>query len=160
MVAPFTVHLPDEAATRALGAELATVLVPGLSIHLSGELGSGKTTLVRGLVHGLGFTGRVRSPTYTLVEPYSSSRLTLYHFDLFRFRDPREWDEAGFRECFGGPAVCVVEWPERALDLLPPADLRITLTAPATGGRDAEISAGTEAGRRCLTALEALRSRG
>lgn len=160
MVASLTVHLPDEAATRALGAELAAVVIPGLSIHLSGELGSGKTTLARGLVQGLGFPGRVKSPTYTLVEPYSGSRLTLYHFDLFRFRDPKEWDEAGFRDCFNERSVCVVEWPERALDLLPPADLRIALTAPAAGERDATITAGTEAGRRCLTALEALRSRG
>lgn len=160
MVASFTVHLPDEAATRAFGAELAAVVTPGLSIHLSGELGSGKTTLARGLVQGLGFPGRVKSPTYTLVEPYSSSRLTLYHFDLFRFRDPKEWDEAGFRDCFNERSVCVVEWPERALDLLPAPDLRIALTAPAGGGRDATLTAGTDAGRRCLTALEALRSRG
>lgn len=160
MVACLTVHLPDETATRALGADLAAVVAPGLSIHLSGELGSGKTSLARGLVQGLGFPGRVKSPTYTLVEPYSSSRLTLYHFDLFRFRNPKEWDEAGFRDCFNERSVCVVEWPERAVGLLPPADLRIALTVPGGGGRDATITAGSEAGRRCLTALEALRSRG
>jgi tRNA threonylcarbamoyladenosine biosynthesis protein TsaE len=153
MVAPLDVHLPDEAATRALGAKLAAVIGPGLSIHLSGDLGSGKTTLARGLIQALGFAGKVKSPSYALVEPYTDSRLTLYHFDFFRFRDPEEWADAGFRECFNERSICVVEWPERVADHLPPADLRIRLAAPPGGGRDARIDAATDAGRRCLTAL-------
>jgi tRNA threonylcarbamoyladenosine biosynthesis protein TsaE len=153
MVAPVQVHLPDERATRDLGAQVATVLRPGMSVHLSGDLGSGKTTLARGLIHALGFAGRVKSPTYTLVEPYEDSRLSLYHFDLFRFHDPEEWRDAGFRECFNERSICLVEWPERAAGLLPPADLRVVLSAPAGGGRDAALHADTERGRKCLTAL-------
>jgi tRNA threonylcarbamoyladenosine biosynthesis protein TsaE len=153
MVAPLHVHLADEAATRALGARLAACLQPGMSVHLSGDLGTGKTTLARGLVQALGFAGKVKSPSYTLVEPYEDSRLSLYHFDLFRFRDPEEWRDAGFSECFNERSICLVEWPERAARLLPPADLRVRLVAPPTGGRDATIDANTAPGVRCLKAL-------
>jgi tRNA threonylcarbamoyladenosine biosynthesis protein TsaE len=156
MVAPLHVHLPDEAATRALGARLAGVLEPGMSVHLCGDLGSGKTTLARGFIQACGFAGRVKSPSYTLVEPYEDSRLSLYHFDLFRFNDPQEWQDAGFRECFNERSVCLVEWPERAAGLLPPADVRVRLVAPSRGGRDALLDAETERGRRCLTALAPL----
>jgi tRNA threonylcarbamoyladenosine biosynthesis protein TsaE len=153
MVAPLHVHLPDEAATRALGARLAAVLVPGMSVHLCGDLGSGKTTLARGLIRAAGFPGRVKSPTYTLVEPYEDSRLSLYHFDLFRFHDPGEWREAGFGECFNERSICLVEWPERAAALLPPPDIRVRLLIPPGGGRDATIDAETARGRACLSAL-------
>jgi tRNA threonylcarbamoyladenosine biosynthesis protein TsaE len=153
MVAPLQVHLPDERATRALGAQLAAVVGPGMSVHLSGDLGSGKTTLARGLIQALGLAIRVKSPSYTLVEPYEDSRLCLYHFDLFRFHDPTEWQDAGFRECFNARSICLVEWPERAAALLPPADLRVGLSAPAGGGRDAAIQANTERGCKCLSAL-------
>jgi tRNA threonylcarbamoyladenosine biosynthesis protein TsaE len=156
MVAPLHVHLPDEAATRALGARLAAVLRPGMSMHLCGDLGSGKTTLARGFIQALGFAGRVKSPSYTLVEPYEDSRLFLYHFDLFRFHDPEEWHDAGFRECFNERSICLVEWPERAAGLLPPADVRVRLVAPPRGGRDATLDAETDRGRRCLTALAPL----
>jgi tRNA threonylcarbamoyladenosine biosynthesis protein TsaE len=153
MLAPLHLHLADEAATRALGERIAAVLPPGTSVHLSGGLGAGKTTLARGLVRALGFPGKVKSPSYALVEPYVDSRLTLYHFDFFRFKDPREWDEAGFRECFDGRAICLVEWPEKAAGLLPPADLRVHLEIPSRGGRDATIAADSEAGRACLNEL-------
>jgi tRNA threonylcarbamoyladenosine biosynthesis protein TsaE len=153
MVAPRHVHLPDEAATRALGAQLAWTLAPGMSIHLSGDLGSGKTTLARGLIQALGLAGRVKSPSYTLVEPYEDSRLSLYHFDLFRFNDAAEWVDAGFRECFNERSICLVEWPERAAGLLPPPDVRIRLVAPPGSGRDATLDAQTERGRACLSAL-------
>jgi len=156
MVAPLHVHLPDEAATRALGARLAGVLEPGMSVHLCGDLGSGKTTLARGLIQARGFAGRVKSPSYTLVEPYEDSRLCLYHFDLFRFNDPEEWHDAGFRECFNERSICLVEWPERAAGLLPPADVRVRLVAPSRGGRDALLDAETARGRRCLNALAPL----
>ena len=153
MLAPLHVHLPDERATRRLGERLAALLQPGVSIELSGDLGSGKTTLARGVIGQLGFAGKVKSPTYTLVEPYIDSRLTLYHFDLFRFREPGEWRDAGFRECFNEQSICLVEWPEKAAGLLPPADLRIRLATPPAGGRDATLEAETETGRACLTAL-------
>ncbi|OGA33651.1 MAG: tRNA (adenosine(37)-N6)-threonylcarbamoyltransferase complex ATPase subunit type 1 TsaE [Betaproteobacteria bacterium RIFCSPLOWO2_12_FULL_64_23] len=145
-------HLADEAATRALGARLARVIMPGLLLYLHGDLGSGKTTFARGLLRGLGYTGRVKSPTYTLVELYTVSRLNLYHFDFYRFRNPKEWRDAGFNEYFNGASVCLVEWPEKAGGLLPVADLDIALGF-AGNGRDLSIRAGSESGNACLNRL-------
>jgi tRNA threonylcarbamoyladenosine biosynthesis protein TsaE len=153
MLAPLHVTLPDAAATRTLGARIAAALQPGASVHLSGELGSGKTTLAQGLVRALGFPGPVKSPSYAVVEPYIDSRLTLYHFDFFRFKDPKEWTDAGLRECFNERAICVVEWPEKAAGLLPPADLRVRLEIPTDSGRDATLTADSERGRAFLNEL-------
>jgi tRNA threonylcarbamoyladenosine biosynthesis protein TsaE len=147
------VHLPDERATLALGAALAATLEPGLTIHLGGDLGAGKTTLVRGVLRALGHEGPVRSPTYALVEVYEVSRLHLHHFDFYRFHDPREWIDAGFRESFNGRTVSLIEWPQRAAGLLPPADLEIALELPATG-RDAVLTSKSLRGQKCLAALE------
>lgn len=145
-------QLDDEAATLELGALLARTLRAGLKVYLSGELGTGKTTLVRGVLHALGYRGRVRSPTFTLVEHYSVSRLDLYHFDFYRFEDPREWIDAGFREAFGSAAVCLVEWPEKAAAALPPADLVVYLEH-ADRGRRVQLAANTDEGRQCLKQL-------
>ncbi len=153
MLAPLHVHLPDEQATRHLGERLGALLEPGMSVHLSGDLGSGKTTLARGVLRGRGFAGKVKSPSYALVEPYMDSRLSFYHFDFFRFREPGEWRDAGFRECFNEQSICLVEWPEKADGLLPPPDVRIRLSTPPPGGRDATLESATEAGRTCLTEL-------
>lgn len=142
-------HLADEVATLALGAEIAAVLHPGLVIFLRGNLGAGKTTLARGILRGLGYQGKVKSPTYNLVELYKISRLYFYHFDFYRFNDPIEWEDAGFREYFNAESICLVEWPEKARGLLPKADLEILLGIIETG-RNVEIQAGTEAGRQCL----------
>jgi tRNA threonylcarbamoyladenosine biosynthesis protein TsaE len=147
-----TLTLPDEAATLALGAYLAPVLAGGMTIWLQGDLGAGKTTLVRGLLRGMGYQGKVKSPTYTLVESYVISGLYLYHFDLYRFADPEEWDAAGFRDYFNLQSVCLVEWPDKAGALLPPPDIKINL-APSGAGRCAALCAGTEAGHRCLRHL-------
>jgi tRNA threonylcarbamoyladenosine biosynthesis protein TsaE len=150
-------HLCDEAATAHLGATLAATIEPGLRIYLRGDLGAGKTTLVRGLLRALGFQGRVKSPSYALVELYVVSRLNLYHFDFFRFRDPKEWSDAGFREYFSRDAVCLVEWPEKAGNDLPPPTLDIFLSATASG-RDALLTAHAEAGEKCLKAASELKS--
>ncbi len=144
--------LATEDDTLALGRSLAPLLEPGMVIHLRGDLGAGKTTLARGLLRGLGYEGRVKSPTFTLLEPYKFSRLNLYHFDFYRFLDPEELDDAGFREYFNPQSACLIEWPEKAPDL-PPADLDITLD-PAPEGRAVTLTAQTEIGRRCLDSLK------
>jgi tRNA threonylcarbamoyladenosine biosynthesis protein TsaE len=144
--------LPDETATLALGNRLAQVIEPGLHVALSGDLGSGKTTLSRGILRGLGYQGKVKSPTYTLVELYNLSKLDLYHFDFYRFNDPQEWLDAGFRDYFDPGTVCLVEWPERAGDLLPVPDLRVSLSVEGEGRR-VRIAAQTELGKRCLERL-------
>lgn len=147
-----TLTLPDEAATLALGGRLAQALQPGLVIWLHGDLGAGKTTLVRGVLHGLGYSGKVKSPTYTLVEPYVISGLNLYHFDLYRFNDPEEWDALGFREYFCHATVCFVEWPEKAAELMPEPDIQVFLTLQSTG-RCARIEANSLQGEACLERL-------
>ncbi len=147
-------RLPDEAATLALGARLAEALQPGLYIELVGDLGAGKTTLVRGQLRALGYQGRVKSPTFTLVEHYQVLRFNLYHFDLYRFEDPEEWLDAGFREHFNGDSVCLVEWPQKAAGCLPLADVTLRLDIVDQGaGRQATLSPHTPNGKKCLTML-------
>jgi len=145
--------LPDEAGTLALGGVLARCIEPGIVIYLRGELGAGKTTLVRGLLRALGHEGPVRSPTYTLVELYDVSRLHLHHFDFYRFADPREWIDAGFRDTFNGLNVSLVEWPEKAGGMLPPADVEIDLELHGTG-RNVVLTSNSLRGQKCLSLLE------
>ena len=149
---PLLLHLRDEDATLALGARLAHAVRPGMSIYLCGELGAGKTTVARGIIRALGYEGKVKSPTYSLVELYTVSRLNLYHFDFYRFNDPKAWQETGFREHFNDTSLCLVEWPEKAGASLPQPDLRVTLT-PAASGRDVTLEAFTEAGTQCLRSV-------
>jgi tRNA threonylcarbamoyladenosine biosynthesis protein TsaE len=145
-------HLADETDTEAIGAALAPALQPGLVIYLEGDLGAGKTTLVRGLLRALGHTGKVKSPTYTLIEPYVVSRLHLYHFDFYRFAFPEEYIEAGLDEYFSGKGVCIVEWPAKASPFLAPPDVRASLQVDGSG-RLLEVSALTEAGRSCTRTM-------
>jgi tRNA threonylcarbamoyladenosine biosynthesis protein TsaE len=150
--------LPDEAATLRLGEACARGAARGLALYLRGELGAGKTTLVRGLLRALGHQGRVKSPTYSLVEPYVDLRLNLYHFDFYRFKDRSEWLSSGFREHFNPESLCIVEWPERAGDLIAPPDLDIELRY-AGEGRNAALSARSPAGEAWLaSALSRWRS--
>jgi tRNA threonylcarbamoyladenosine biosynthesis protein TsaE len=152
----WTAHLHDEEATQALGAALARVLKPGLTIYLHGELGAGKTSLTRALLHATGYQGRVKSPTYTLLEPYviqlAGQAIELMHFDLYRMNHPDEFIEAGFREFFSADRICVAEWPERADNLLPNADLDIYISVAAQG-RGVELRANSVQGASCLDQL-------
>jgi len=144
--------LLDEAATLAFAARLAANLKAGLLIYLHGDLGAGKTTLVRGVLQSLGYQGRVKSPTYTLLEQYVIGDLQLRHFDLYRFNDAEEWEAAGFRDEFGGANICLVEWPERAAELMPPADLELRFEI-LIHGRTLALHANTDAGKQCLIEL-------
>ena len=149
-----TTFLPDEDATLALGAAIARQLEPGVVVYLEGDLGAGKTTLVRGVLRALGHSGPVKSPTYTLVELYELSRLDLHHFDFYRFSDPREWIDAGFRESFNGRIVSLIEWPRKAGTLLPPADVEIALE-PSRTGRNASLRSSSPTGDAILEKLKA-----
>jgi tRNA threonylcarbamoyladenosine biosynthesis protein TsaE len=175
MTGEHRIVLPDEAATAALGAALADGIerwfiepaADGLTIHFSGDLGAGKTTVVRALLRGLGVEGRIKSPTYTLVEPYvveipkgveSRQRMKLhcYHFDFYRLEDPHEWLDAGFRDYFSDVALRLVEWPERARSedgsQLPVPDVHVTL-AHEGDGRIATLAGPSERGSAWLNAI-------
>ncbi|MDQ7989246.1 MAG: tRNA (adenosine(37)-N6)-threonylcarbamoyltransferase complex ATPase subunit type 1 TsaE [Candidatus Dactylopiibacterium sp.] len=143
------VALAHTAATEALGAALAPVLAPGLVIWLSGDLGAGKTTLTRGLLRALGHTGSVKSPTYTLIEVYTLSRISLYHFDFYRFAHADEFLEAGLDEYFGSDGACLVEWADKALPHVTPADIEIRLQVRGQA-RQAELFGRSARGRECL----------
>lgn len=128
MAEHFTRELADEAATLQAGRDFAQQLSAGMTVYLHGDLGAGKTTFVRGVLQGLGYEGKVKSPTYTLVEPYELIDFQVYHFDLYRFTDAYEWDAVGFSEYFNQMSVCMVEWPEKAGTLLPKPSFDVVLT--------------------------------
>lgn len=136
----------------ACGARLATACEPGLVVFLRGELGMGKTTLSRGFIRGLGHRGAVKSPTYTLVEPYELGKLQVYHFDLYRLGDPEELEFMGIRDYFDGENICLVEWPERGEGVLPPADLVINIGREGSG-RLLQFYAATVLGERVAEQL-------
>lgn len=149
--------LQDESATARLGALLADALLAeraaaeahGFTVTLSGDLGAGKTTLVRACLRRLGVTGPVKSPTFALLEPYVISSLNFYHFDFYRFGNPEEFEDSGFRELFGPGTVCAIEWPERAVGHVPTPDLAVTLKIEDEARRVA-LLARTELGATCL----------
>lgn len=132
------IYLADETATEQLGARLAAEFASGGVVTLEGELGTGKTTLVRGWLRALGHKGAVKSPTYTIVEPYELQGLNVYHFDLYRLGDAEELELMGVRDYFDQGALCLVEWPQRGTGILPPADLHVQLTV-ALPGRQAVL---------------------
>ncbi|MER1965979.1 tRNA (adenosine(37)-N6)-threonylcarbamoyltransferase complex ATPase subunit type 1 TsaE [Castellaniella sp. GW247-6E4] len=163
MTCPFATlesMLADESATAALAERLAHLLrghdtlppSPGGRIHLRGDLGAGKTTLARALLRALGVQGRIKSPSYALLESYNVSNLHCYHFDFYRFSDAQEWQDAGFRELLDENAVVLIEWPEQAGTQLPPPDLDILLEYAGTGRR-ASIAAYSDKGRLWLKQL-------
>ena len=122
------INLSDEAATLAAGAALAKAMPAGAIIYLHGDLGAGKTTLMRGVLRGLGHQGKVKSPTYTLVEPYEFGAQRVYHFDLYRLKSPSELQELGMHDYADGQAACWIEWPEKGAGYLPPADVECFLS--------------------------------
>lgn len=141
-----TVHWPDEQATERFARALAERLVhPSMDgcITLHGDLGAGKTTFVRHLLRALGVTGRIKSPTYAVVEPYEVAAGALWHFDFYRFSDPQEWEDAGFRDVFAAPGLKLCEWPERVEGLLPTADLALQLQAIDEQQREVQLTAHT-----------------
>lgn len=149
-----SLHLADESATAAVARTLGAALRPGCVIHLSGTLGAGKTAFCRSLIRSLGYNGRVKSPTYTLVEPYRLSRYELYHFDFYRFSSEQELRDAGFEEWLDSDAVALIEWPEMAATKLPDPDVLLRLAlAEADEARDLHIQVHGAAGHACLSAL-------
>jgi tRNA threonylcarbamoyladenosine biosynthesis protein TsaE len=140
-------HWADEAACADFAASLARQ--PALHdacVELDGALGAGKTTFVRHLLQALGVRGRIKSPSYTVLEPYALPGLAVSHFDFYRFNDPREWEDAGFREVFAAPGLKLVEWPQKAGALLPTPDLRLRITALDEARREVTLQALTPRG--------------
>jgi tRNA threonylcarbamoyladenosine biosynthesis protein TsaE len=143
----------DEAATAAFAQGLARQpAIADALIELQGDLGAGKTTFVRHLLSALGVQGRIKSPTYAVVEPYTlaPSNINIWHFDFFRFNDPREWEEAGFRDIFASPGLKLVEWPDKAGDHLPPPDLLIAIDVLPDESRAVTLTARTATGEALL----------
>lgn len=149
-----TLLLCDEAATERFAGALATLPDVRLAyIELRGDLGAGKTTLVRHLLRALGVQGRIKSPTYTVVEPYELPDLTIWHFDFYRFSDPREWQDAGFRDIFASPGLKIAEWPEKAAGCVPLADLALQLDVQDDAARQLRLTAQTRLGAKLLNGL-------
>jgi len=151
-----TFLLVDEAATISMGSQLANLvkneLKQGLVVYLNGDLGAGKTTLTRGFVQGMGHQGHVKSPTYTLVEPYELDHWQVYHFDLYRLSDPEELEYMGIRDYFNENCCCFIEWPEKGQGMLADADLIINM-AYSDEQRMITLNAGTDLGRHTLSML-------
>ena len=147
-----SLSVADDAAMRALGARLAGVCPPSCIIYLVGELGAGKSTLARGFLHALGHDGAVRSPTYTLVEPYELSQRQVYHLDLYRLADPEELEFLGLRDWLVGDAILLVEWPQRGAGILPAADLTVTINY-AGQARDVTLVAASTTGQKIIAAV-------
>lgn len=146
-----SLHWRDEGQCAAFAAALATR--PALRdayLELHGPLGAGKTTFVRHLLRALGVSGRIKSPSYAVLEPYRCGELVISHFDFYRFEDPREWVDAGFRELFAAPGLKLAEWPEKAASQLPQPDLRIDIDPLNDGSRRVRLQAMTPRGRALL----------
>lgn len=147
-------EIQGESSQEALGGKLARLLLPPLIVYLVGDLGTGKTTLTRGVLRGLGHRGSVRSPTYTLLEPYDLGLLHLYHLDLYRLGDPEELEYLGLRDLLDRESVLFVEWPQKGGSVLPPPDLVIRLDYRGSG-RGLELIPYSLAGEQIVSGLAA-----
>lgn len=148
-----SIILADEAATEAFGRQLAKITQGKGIITLSGDLGTGKTTLSRGLIRAFGHKGAVKSPTFTLVEPYEFSDKRVMHFDLYRLEDPEELEFLGFRDYLDGNTLCLIEWPEKAKNFLPQKDLQLTITYTDNNARSISWIAGSDYGTEMCQSL-------
>ena len=146
------ITLKNETETTEIGSKLASYLKGGEVIYLKGELGTGKTTLVRGVLNRLGHTGNVKSPTYTIVEPYLIDSHVIYHFDLYRLDDPEELESLGIRDYCDGQSICFFEWPEKGGSLLPNADINLELTY-LENTREVEFTSKSDVGKTILKQL-------
>ena len=146
------IPLKNETETTEIGSKLASCLKGGEVIYLKGELGTGKTTLVRGVLNRLGHTGNVKSPTYTIVEPYLIDSHVIYHFDLYRLDDPEELESLGIRDYCDGQSICFFEWPEKGGNLLPNADINLELTY-FENTREVEFTSKSDVGKTILKQL-------
>ncbi|CAH9049646.1 tRNA threonylcarbamoyladenosine biosynthesis protein TsaE [Pseudoalteromonas holothuriae] len=148
----FSQHLADEAQTVAMGTRLCKYIKEGAVLFLHGDLGAGKTTLSRGIVQGMGHTGKVKSPTYTLVEPYDLDDVSIYHFDLYRLGDPEELEYMGIRDYFSTNAICIIEWPEKGHGFIPNSDLDVDMAYDGQQ-RIITLSANSERGQIIINQL-------
>ncbi|MGW8246970.1 MAG: tRNA (adenosine(37)-N6)-threonylcarbamoyltransferase complex ATPase subunit type 1 TsaE [Acidiferrobacterales bacterium] len=142
-------QVPNERRMEQFGACLSPLIGHHVLLTLQGELGAGKTTLVRGLLRGAGYSGPVKSPTFSLVEPYEIGSSKVFHFDLYRLQDPEELEYIGIRDYLATPALCVIEWPEKAGDFLPVGDIHIMIKRTGQG-RELKIQALTERGQKAM----------
>ncbi|MBM7423518.1 tRNA (adenosine(37)-N6)-threonylcarbamoyltransferase complex ATPase subunit type 1 TsaE [Spongiibacter marinus] len=149
------IQLANEAETVAAGERLGRCLEMATVVYLDGDLGAGKTTFCRGVLHAYGHTGAVKSPTYTLVEPYELAAVTVYHFDLYRLGDPEELEYMGLRDYFSDDSIALIEWPERGAGVLPSPDIQVNIEQQGVGRR-LVVQALSERGRRIVTQIKAL----
>lgn len=146
-------NIPNEQSMRVVGANIAKMCGDSAIIFLKGQLGAGKTTFARGFLRGLGYKGRVKSPTYTLVESYPLEHRTVYHFDFYRLRDPHELEYMGIQDYFHANAICLMEWPDYGVGMLPLPDLSCDITLNAHG-RDMLLTPGSDKGKNILERFE------
>lgn len=155
-LATYELFLADEDATNLLAEQLAELITPidsSVHLYLTGDLGAGKTAFTRAFLRRLGVSGRIKSPSYALLESYKAAELTMYHLDFYRFSSPEEWVEAGFRDILEEKAIVIIEWPEKAGGLLPPPDLHLHLSYQDQG-RQLFIKAHSIKGKRWLETLK------
>lgn len=148
-----TFYLADEAATEALAGRVANACTAKTVVFLNGDLGAGKSSFCRGFIHALGYQGRVKSPTYTLVEPYEVGPWRVFHFDLYRLSDPEELEFIGIRDYFEQDCLCLIEWPDKGADLLASEDLAISIDFESSGRR-LQLEAMSDYGRQILDRLQ------